>query len=201
MSGTKMRDPMNVMSLVTVAFLVFGTVLAVVRGDVYWTFLAAWALALITLPYLRYTDLERSQINWLMFFITLPYLASFLLGSDGSGLLPVDSLWYLVLSSISIFALCMVTIACISSCGGMDLNLKFGMQVAFMLYASLVVIQGPVFFYSDLWFGTSLLSSNDEFMGYIVLATINGLLLTVGFYAIARARLLRETITAGEVGQ
>jgi DNA polymerase-3 subunit gamma/tau len=52
----------------------------------------------------------------------------------------------------------------------MDINLKFGMQVAFMFYASMIIIQVPAFYYSDLWLGTSIISSNAEIMAYTVLA-------------------------------
>jgi hypothetical protein len=83
----------------------------------------------------------------------------------------------------------------------MDLNLKFGMQVAFMFYASMIVIQGPIYFYSDLWLGTSIISSNRELMNYIVLATVNGLLFTVLFFAGARARLLRRAGAVKEAGE
>jgi hypothetical protein len=193
---------MNAISLLIAAFLAFGAVWAVFRGDVYWAAVAVWACALITLPYINHGDLERSSINWLMLLIALPYLASILSGPTGSGLLPLGSLEYLVLSSAALFALCMVTIAYINSCSGMDINLKFGMQVAFMFYASMIIIQVPAFYYSDLWLGTSIISSNTEIMAYTVLAMANGLLLTVGLYAVARARLLRQDKeTKGVTGQ
>jgi hypothetical protein len=195
------RDLMNIMSLCTAAVLALGAAWAIIRGDVYWASLAVWAVALMILPYLHHRELERSSINLLMLLMIPPYLASYLLGIGGSGILPLDSLWYLALSSIAIFALCMVTIACINSCSRMDLNLKFGMQVAFMFYASMIVIQGPIYFYSDLWLGTSIISSNRELMNYIVLATVNGLLFTVLFFAGARARLLRRAGAVKEAGE
>lgn len=201
MSG-KLRDPVNAISLLIAAFLAFGAAWAVIRGDVYWAAVAVWACALITLPYINHGDLERSSINWLTLLIALPYLASVLSGRTGSVLLPLGSLEYLVFSSAALFALCMVTLAYINSCSGMDVNLKFGMQVAFMFYASMIIIQVPVFYYSDVLLGTSIISSNIEIMPYVILAMANGLLLTVGFYAVARARLLRQDKeTKGVTGQ
>jgi hypothetical protein len=165
-------DPINVMSVVTAFILALGAILAAMRADIYWTVVAVWAAALITLPYFRYRGRERSFISGLMPLVTLPYIASYLSGAR-SGLLPMTSPWYLMLSSIALFALCLVTIAFINSTSGMKLNLKFAMQVAFMFYVSMIAMQAPTYYYSDLWLGTSIMPNNLGLMGYITLATIN----------------------------
>lgn len=185
-------DPINAMSVVTAFVLVLGAILAAMRADIYWTAVALWAAALIILPYFRYRGRERSFISGLMPLVALPYIASYLSGGS-SGLLPMTSPWYLLLSSIAIFSLCLVTIALINSTSGMKLNLKFAMQVAFMFYVSMIAMQAPIFYYSDLWLGTSMMPNNHGLMSYITLATINGLLMTVFFYAGARTIMLRRS--------
>lgn len=185
------RASISVLSLATAAFLALGTLLAALRGDLYWTALAVWAVALIVLPQYVHRGRELSSINGLMLLVALPFIAG-LLGGGGSGLMPISSIWYLLLSSPAIFALCMVTIALINSISGMRLNLKFAMQVAFMFYATVVIMQSPVFFYSDLLLGTSIIPSDQALMDYIVLAIANGLLMTVAFFVAARAAMVRR---------
>lgn len=194
-------DPINALSIATAVILALGAVLAVMRGDIYWTAVGVWAFSLIILPYYKYRGRERSSISGLMPLVTLPYIASYLSGDGGWGLLPITSPWYLLLSGLAIFALCMVTIAFINSTSGMKFNLKFAMQVAFMFYMSMVALQGPVFYYSDLWLGTSILPSNAALMSYITLSTANGLLMTVLFFVAARAMMIRQSEEAREVGE
>ncbi|GEM_PF-3658291 len=190
--------PINALSIVTAILLTFGAALAIIRADLYWTAVAVWTVALITLPYFKYRGRERSSISGLLPLVALPYIASFLNG-DSSGLLPITSPWYLLLSSIALFTLCLVTIAFINSTSGMKLNLKFAMQVAFMFYVSMIAMQAPAFYYSDLWLGTSIVPSNYGLMGYTALATINGLLMTVFFFLGARTIMLRRSNEAREV--
>lgn len=185
------KAPLNLLSLSTAAFLALGVALAALRGDLYWTALAVWAVALIVLPQYVHRGRELSSINGLMLLVALPYIAGSL-GGGGSGLMPISSIWYLLLSSPAIFSLCLVTIALINSIGGMRFNLNFAMQASFMFYATIVVLQSPVFFYSDLLLGTSIIPSNQALMDYIVLAMGIGLLMTVVFLMAARAAMDRR---------
>ena len=54
------------------------------------------------------------------------------------------------------------------------------------------------FYYSDLWLGTSIALDNYGLMRYIALATVNGLLMTVFFFAAARAVMFRRSSEATE---
>jgi hypothetical protein len=195
MSGT--RNPINVLSLLTAAALALGAVLAASKDDIYWTVMALWGFVLIMFPYFKFRGRDRSSISGLLPLVALPYIASYLAGNGGSGLLPLDSLWYLVLSSMALFALCVVTIALMNSVTGLKLNLKFAMQVAFMFYATVVIFQAPVFIYSDLLLGTDIIPGNTVLMGYVVLATINGLIMTELFFVAARAMMLRRSRQLG----
>jgi len=192
MTGTKAREPTRSVPLLAAALLALGTVLSIARRDAYWAAVGVLAIGLAVLPFLRDGGRDGPPVDPLALLIALPYIAAPLLGTEGGGLLPMRSLPYLVLSSVALFALSIVAVARIGSVGRLRLNLEFGMQAAFMLYASLVIIQGPVYLYSGPWLGTSAISSNGEFMRYVVPAVIGGLLLTFGSYAVARERLRRQ---------
>ena len=196
-----LRDPINVLSLISAVFLVFGAALSALKGDIYWTAIAVWSVALVTLPFYWFRQRERTSITILMLLVSLPYIGGYLSSDGGSSLMPITSPWYLLLSSIALFSLVMVTIAFFNSATGMKLNLKFAMQVVFMFYSSLVIMQAPIFYYSDLWLGTSIIPSNNALMSYIVLATINGLLLTVLFFVTYRAIVVPRNRTGMEANE
>ncbi|MDW5562342.1 MAG: hypothetical protein SA339_03875 [Methanomassiliicoccus sp.] len=192
MSGRMRIDPINGVSMIAAIVLALGAVLCIVKRDIYWTVVAVWSFTLITVPFIRYRDRERSSIGFLILLVLPPFLLSFMDGSEASGILPLNSIWYLMLSTTALFALTIVTVAFINSVSGMELNLKFAMQVAFMLYTSLVAMQAVVFYYSDLWLGTTIIGSNNDLMVYVALATIVGLFLTIAFYALARTNLTKS---------
>jgi len=68
-----------------------------------------------------------------------------------------------------------------------------------MFYASMVILQNPAFFYSDLWFGTAIVPDNTVIMSYIILALAAGLVMTVLFFVAARTMMVRRSQIAGEV--
>jgi len=173
--------------LIVAALLAMGLLLAVSRRDIYWTCIALWGLLLVAYPFFRHSDMAMPGVCRLLPLATAPFIIGIIADMEGGGVLPITSPWYWLTFSVAIFSLSLVTIAYSDLYGNLRTNLNFALQLTFMLYMSMVTLQGPVFYYSDLWLGTDMLLSNGGLMFNIVITALTGLVLTlVIYYSAAR---------------
>lgn len=83
-----------------------------------------------------------------------------------------------LVSSVGLFCLCILLTILIDSWGAMHMDGVFFIVASFLLFESVVVIQGYVSWYSDLYLGTKLVPNSADFMVYYILATATGLVLS-----------------------
>ncbi|MCE5296195.1 MAG: hypothetical protein LLG16_03715 [Euryarchaeota archaeon] len=180
-------------SLITAIILLNGAGAALFRGDIYWAVVAIWSFALILLPFISRRRIDRASVHWMVPFTILPYLIGLMVGISDRVVIPTTSDLYWLLSSIAIFSLCLVTVADIGSYSRMRMNLNFAMITTFILYETVIIVQGPVYYYSDLWMGTDLVHGNTDLMAYVIFTTVFGLVMTVVFnYTVKRTRLVEN---------
>ncbi len=183
-----MQSPLSkISSVIVAALLAMGLLLAVSRRDIYWTGIALWGLLLVAYPSFRYSDMAMPGVCRLLPLATAPFITGIIADMEGGGVLPITSPWYWLTFSVAIFSLSLVTVAYSDLYGNLRTNLNFALQLTFMLYMSMVTLQGPVFYYGDLWLGTDMLPSNGGLMFNIVITALAGLVLTlVSYYSAAR---------------
>lgn len=180
-------------SLIIATILLLGIVVALLKEDAYWTIVAIWASALTLLPFISHRIIDRPSIHWIVLLMIIPFLFELTIGYSDQEFLPISSAWYWPISCISIFSLCLVTVADIDSYSKIRLNLNFGMMTTFSLYETAIIIQGPIFYYSHLWLGKDPLE-DAEFMHYVIFATFIGLVLSVAFFQMVKRTSLVENI-------
>ena len=188
-------------SFIIGAILALGAVLALIDLNVFWTGVAVWALALVAIPSLFHPIFPRPSVSWIVVLTTLPFLAASFLYLTGQDFFLITSPSYWLLTSIALFALALVTMIYIDLYSRMTLNLNFLLLTTFLLYESLVIIQGPVDYYAGMWLGKDLLFGNTELMVYVVIATVSGLFLVMAFDRLVHRTKLVEYVDAKVEGE
>ncbi|NLT36654.1 MAG: hypothetical protein GXX95_00640 [Methanomassiliicoccus sp.] len=196
-----MHNPSSkITSVYVVALMAIGLLVAITRGDIYWVGIALWGLFLVAYPALRHRDVEVPGAYRLMPLATVPFIIGLFMDMEGGGLLPITSPWYWLSFSVAIFSLSLVTVAYSDIYGDLKTNLSFELRLAFMLYMSMVTLQGPIFYYGDLWLGTDILASNEGLMFNILINAIAGLVLTLAFYYATMRAEPRGNVSEREEG-
>lgn len=196
-----MQSPLSkISSAIVAALMSIGLLLAVSRRDIYWAGIALWGLLLVAYPSFRHSDMAIPGVCRLLPLATAPFIIGLLVDMEGGGVLPLTSPWYWLAFSVAIFSLSLVTVAYSDLYGDLRTNLNFALQLAFMLYMSMVTLQGPIFYYSDLWLGTDMLPSNGGLMLNILITALAGLVLTLVFYYAATRGEPRGSVSEREEG-
>jgi hypothetical protein len=196
-----MQSALSKLSSIFVAtMMVIGLLMAISRRDIYWTVIALWGLLLVAYPTFRHHEMDRPGVCRLLPLATVPFILGLLLDMEGGGVLPLSSPWYWLAFSVAIFSMSLITVAYSDFYGGLRTNLNFALQLTFMLYMSMVTLQGPVYYYSDVWLGTTMLTSNGGLMSNITLTALAGLVLTLAFHLAATRGAPSERVSEREEG-
>jgi len=194
--------PAKLASMIMIFLLMLGTGLALSDSDPFWAGVGVWAILIAFAPVVVSRTSNQVLPWWFLAPISLPFLVGLLAISPTFQPFDMASLGYWVLTSISLFALCLVTLLFIERHSGMRLSLPLGILTTFLLYESVVALQGPIGYYCDLWLGTNFVPNNTILMVYIVVATISGLIMATVVNRVLRwtpfDRLLDQVV--GEVG-
>ncbi len=168
--------------------LVLSAVQAFLEKNTFWIFIAILSSFIVWIPLFRSSGSDRPLVSWIIILTVATFFIDIVMPNHN--ILQFSSSWYWLASSVSIFALSLATLAIAGSYGSLRMNCSFNMLLAYLLFESLVVIQGPIDYYSDILLGTSQISNNFSLMIYIIQATICGLFLTVAFYFILKNTML-----------
>ncbi len=198
--GTMQSALSKISSVIVAALMMIGLLLAIIRTDVYWTGIALWGLFLVAYPAFHHRDVEMPGVCRFLPLATIPFIVGLLLEIKGGGVLSLTSPLYWLAFSVAIFSLSLVTVAYSDLYGNLRTNLNFALQLAFMLYMSMVILQGPVFYYSDLWLGTTMIPGNGDLMSNIVITALAGLVLTLAIHFAATRGEPKESVSKSEEG-
>ena len=181
-------------SLMVMLVIVIGAVLACLEMDIYWMAIAAWAMILAFLRSPFFRSIDRPSIPWMVPLITLPYLVSYSAYLADPRIDTMTSVMHWPLVSMGLFAISLETVRYFDSGTGLKMNLSLMLFTTFLLYESLVILQGPVVFYSGILLGTEPIPGITELMSYTVVATMNGIALTSIFSFLLKGSRLVEHV-------
>jgi hypothetical protein len=165
------------LALAMVAFLVIGIMLAVVEVYPFWLVIAVWAIAIAVLPAILRDDLRDILAWWLLAPIALAFIVELVGTSLGYNPWQITSPFSWIIAPVSIFGLCLATMTFIDEHGEMNMNGRFFAVVTFIFFEAVMVLEGPIGYYSDAWLGTDYVPGNTELMIYVIMNTAVGLLL------------------------
>jgi hypothetical protein len=160
-----------------IALLAISAIYAISVLNVFWMFIAIAALVASLVPALRGGTMFGAWKLWVPVVISGPYILAFISYAFGFEPFDLKSPIFWVIGSTSIFALSLVMMD-VLALTKVRLNTSFTVVFAFVLYEALLAVQGPVDLYINGHIGSSYFEDNMVMMGYLIICTVIGLLLT-----------------------
>lgn len=167
-------------------------------GHPFWTVIAAWALAVMVTPEFVNGILPRACSRWGMVAMAGLFVAYLSLGPARPAVTDLSSALWALPGSVTVFALCLVTLLLVNERGSGHMVRQFLMVTAFLAYMTVMLVQGPIDFYLGMALGEVLVPGNSEFMVYLIVIAAAGLGLAAGMSGYLRRRA-RSLINPGGV--
>jgi hypothetical protein len=146
-------------------------------GHPFWTIIAGWALAVMVAPEFVNAILPQARSRWGMVAMAGLFVAYLLLGPARPAVTDINSLLWALPGSVTVFALCLVTLLLVNERGNGHMVRQFLMVTAFLAYMTVMLVQGPIDYYLGMALGEVLVPGNTEFMDYLITITAAGLVL------------------------
>ena len=161
---------------------------AFLNGQIFWTLIAIWTLAIILTPEFGDAILSQSRpLAGTMAFAGLFVLYLFL-GPAFPSITDVLSMLWAVPGIVTVFGLVLVTLLVVNQRGHGRMMRSFMMVVTLISYMTVMLLQGPIDHYVGMLIGREMIPGNDEFMVYFIFATAVGIVQTFAMANYMRAR-------------
>lgn len=178
---------------------VTGAVLATLDKNPFWFLVAMWTVAL-TFSVASRGRMEMGTSLICLTLAVLPFAVGLAAASLGGRPFPMDPTGFQLLSSVSLFALCLATSLYIGTLSTLCVNRKFVVGLSLVIYVALLTVRGPIGYYGDLMFRTEHLLGNSSLMANLIFGSFIGLLLALGTNRRLRRSADEELAAAAEGG-
>ena len=174
--------------LILITFVV-GGILAVEVRSTFWTLMAIWGIAMLLVPYLVKGRDDHLEIRPRFVLFTMPFIAAIMAEALGLEPFSMSSIGFLLLTGLSLFALCMTTALYLNAYTTLKMNRQFLIILTLIFYLALITLRGPLDYYAGFMTDGAVLS-NAEFMTYLTVSSLIGTLLAF----VANRQLKRASV-------